>query len=487
MFIPAKIHARLQTVRDKLPKKLQIHVDRQNALGAQIGLFDELCWHFYWQVHAMQTSTGIPARIKPTEEYNKYFWSWFESNTPGHNPISDRRPWITFGAATALKNILTPDMRVFEYGAGGSTIFFADHVAELVTVEHDKVWMEDVKRAMRKVGGVRWLPFLAEPQERSNPNSLPPSDPLSYATSDEKLRDYSFEAYAKTIDQFDDQYFDVVSIDGRARPACFMHALQKVKDGGYILLDNAERQVYEWIEDSALARNFEILDDWGPGPYNRDFWRTIILRKRTSFHGLNDLDAKLAPFIDIDNGVFIEAGANDGIRQSNTLYLEEVRNWRGLLVEPSPLQAQKCRANRRGAIVEQVALVPPSQAGQMITLRYADLMSVVKGGMRSQEEEDAHVRAGCEIQHLQTFEFQAESATLSDLIDKHNLGKIDLLSLDVEGFELFALSGLDLKRHKPAFILVEAREPDGIFGYLNSDYEFVSKLSHHDLLFRLRS
>ena len=54
-------------------------------------------------------------------------------------------PWITFAAITYLKQVLSPDMRVFEYGTGGSTLFFARRVAEVISVEHDPVWYEQLR------------------------------------------------------------------------------------------------------------------------------------------------------------------------------------------------------------------------------------------------------------------------------------------------------------------------------------------------------
>ena len=44
-------------------------------------------------------------------------------------------------------------------------------------------------------------------------------------------------------------------------------------------------------------------------------------------------------------GFFIESGAADGVRYSNTLYFESKYNWSGLLVEPNP----RCVSHYRGS------------------------------------------------------------------------------------------------------------------------------------------
>ena len=67
------------------------------------------------------------------------------------------------------------------------------------------------------------------------------------------------------------------------------------------------------------------------------------------------------------------------------------------------------------------------------------------------------------------------------------MSHIDLLSLDVEGFERQALEGLDLRRHRPRFILVEARFREEIDDLLLSHYEAIAQLSHHDVLYRTKT
>jgi FkbM family methyltransferase len=193
------------------------------------------------------------------------------------------------------------------------------------------------------------------------------------------------------------------------------------------------------------------------------------------YYGLNDLDKKLEGYIDFDNGIFVEAGANDGETQSNTAYFARHRGWRGLLIEPIP-----------ESVVENCALVAVNADGQSVPMTYCGLMSVVEGGWSDPEAERAHVDAGRQIQSLTTYHVDVPGRSLSSLLDQHKMTHVDLLSLDVEGFERQALEGLDLKRHRPRFILVEARFREEIDKLLLPFYEAIAELSHHDVLYQAK-
>lgn len=423
------------------------------------------------------------------EDAQIYLQPWLESMAFSRGPLEDGRPWMTFPAIRFLDTLLFKTTKVFEYGAGGSSVYFSSRVGELVSVEHDAEWFNQTTAAMQTRQNqleLRWRGVLAMPKQPQEPITLPPSDPLSYTSSDETLAGLSFREYASLIDEYPDRYFDVILIDGRARPSCFMHAMSKVRFGGYIILDNAERELYAYIEDTAARLGFEITEFWGPGPYNDYCWRTIFLRRRQERFALNDLDRHLEKYLDFDNGVFVEAGANDGIRQSNTLYLEGRRGWRGILIEAVPELYEECRRHRPLAKVMWAALAPPEQVSGELTIRYAGLMSVVKGSMRSAEEEDAHIDAGLKVQKLEAYETTAPCATLSDVLDQYGVSHVDLLSLDLEGFEAQALTGLDLSRHRPTYILVEARYRADVDARLLQHYEAVAELTHYDVLYRRR-
>lgn len=203
--------------------------------------------------------------------------------------------------------------------------------------------------------------------------------------------------------------------------------------------------------------------------------------------GLDQLDRKLEPYLRFERGVFIEAGANDGVTQSNTCFFERHRGWTGLLVEPIPELAARCRTQRPRSVVESCALVPFTHGGDEVTMVACGLMSLVKGAMRSDEADREHLRRGREVQRIGSRELTVPARTLSSLLDLHGMTRIDLLSLDVEGWELPALRGLDLDRHQPRWMLIEARFRADIDAFLDSRYEVVAQLSHHDVLYRRRS
>lgn len=127
--------------------------------------------------------------------------------------------------------------------------------------------------------------------------------------------------------------------------------------------------------------------------------------KKRSF-ALNQIDLKLLAYLDFEGGFFIEAGANDGIDQSNTYYFERYMKWRGLLIEPIPELAERCRENRPRCIIESCALVPFDHDQPYIDMRYCNLMSLVKGARKSEQEELDHIQGGCEVQSVQTYQLK---------------------------------------------------------------------------------
>jgi FkbM family methyltransferase len=209
-----------------------------------------------------------------------------------------------------------------------------------------------------------------------------------------------------------------------------------------------------------------------------------------SHPALFGIDRKLDRHLDLNEGFFVEAGANDGFDQSNTYWFERFRGWRGVLVEPIPELWREAVVERPGARVFNCALVPFDHGDEPVTMRYGGLMSIVAGTRGSEAAENEYLTPAVALGMESTYEVKVPSRTLSSILDEVGAPEIDLLSLDVEGYEPAVLRGLDLERHAPRFIAVEIQEMgagqapiDAILGGL---YEVVEQLSPMDVLYRRR-
>ena len=206
---------------------------------------------------------------------------------------------------------------------------------------------------------------------------------------------------------------------------------------------------------------------------------------RWSHLALNELDHKLKKYLDFDNGTFIEAGGNDGLSQSNTYWFERFRGWRGILVEAVPDQARLCAANRPRADVVNAALVADEET-KSVRIKAARLMAFIPG-TRPADEEAVHLRNAMEVQHLTDVpEIDVPAMTLSSLLEARGNPDVDFFSLDVEGYEVPVLQGMDPERHRPRLILVETKDLDGVLQALKGHYQPIDQLSHHDHLLRAK-
>jgi len=200
----------------------------------------------------------------------RYIIQFYKSLLPGHNALIDSRPWLVFKAIYWLNNYLGPNMHVFEYGSGGSTIFFSGRVKKVVSVEHDCNWYKEVSSVLNKKNILNCEYYLFAPERITG--EAPEYSDKSYTST--AIKGFSFEKYVKSIEKYPDKSFDLVSIDGRARVPCVSHAIKKVRPGGYLLLDNADRKIYR--QALLLLSGHKETRFSGIGPYNLHCWRTSI-------------------------------------------------------------------------------------------------------------------------------------------------------------------------------------------------------------------
>lgn len=152
------------------------------------------------------------------------------------------------------------------------------------------------------------------------------------------------------------------------------------------------------------------------------------------------LDFKLNELINKENGFFIELGAYNGIDQSNTAFFEFYKNWTGILIEPSYDEYIKCVNNRKNSIVLNCASVSNDYNNEFIEGDFNNGPMSSINGSRVNGKIITKIKA----------------RTLESILDEYSNNKgIDLLSLDVEGYELNVLKGLNLKKYRPTYLLIE--------------------------------
>lgn len=146
-------------------------------------------------------------------------------------------PFLAPGAIRFLDSALPRDGIGLEWGSGRSTQWFAKRLRRVVAVEHDRDWYEQLSQQFKQMGidnvDYRLVPLDHAPEEPTRPIY----DPVP--------------RYVALADEFPDESFDFIEIDGHYRQACVIPALSKLKPGGLLLVDDTN-----WLP----------LADWGVPP-----------------------------------------------------------------------------------------------------------------------------------------------------------------------------------------------------------------------------
>jgi hypothetical protein len=164
-------------------------------------------------------------------------------------------PWMPYVVTEILKSRLGTDLDVFEFGGGFSTQFFMTRVKTVTTVEHNAEWSRDL-------------------QSRAQPNVSvmfrDAADPAEYA--------------AAVL--HGDRRYDLVVVDGIARPECFANAVRATTARGVILLDDSDRASYAPCFAMGKEHGFNALSLVGHKPGSISVHQSTLFYKPGNCLGL---------------------------------------------------------------------------------------------------------------------------------------------------------------------------------------------------------
>ncbi len=146
-------------------------------------------------------------------------------------PTGEPLPWFTYPAIHYLEQLDLSSTSVFEYGSGNSTLWWQTRVAAVRSVEHDAEWYQLVRGAVHEFVDHRLVT-----DAESYVNAIAPGQ------------------------------YDIIVIDGEFRRECVRKAVDHLKSGGFIVLDNSD-----WFPSCAASlrqRGLIEVDFAGFGPIN---------------------------------------------------------------------------------------------------------------------------------------------------------------------------------------------------------------------------
>ena len=204
---------------------------QQNPELAKKGLGISLAHNLILSIDWKQVSNNLPPEINYLDSSG-----WLESIKQG-KPVNKEGkpiPWYTYPAIEFIEDKLSQDLVVFEYGAGNSTLWLAERVKSVVSVESDSNWFNTIRSQMPDNVEINLI-----------------QDP---------------ENYAKKIEEYPNNYFDLIIVDGINRNQCAEKAISRLKNTGFIIFDNTDNWEHNQGNLSLLEAGFKQIDFYGMIP-----------------------------------------------------------------------------------------------------------------------------------------------------------------------------------------------------------------------------
>lgn len=203
-----------------------------------------------------RTITNLLSKPRLLKKFVSLYHSGYLVDTGWLNSISYNKPinknmepipWATYPFSDFLTPRLKKSFDIFEFGSGYSTLFFANKVNSVTSIEHDWTWYNNMV------------------------NQIPGNCNLIFA-------DKNIAKYEDFV-TLQNKLFDIIFIDAVFRNECSITSVQKLKSDGIIVLDNSELAEYTPGKEFLVKCGFKFIDFWGMTPcINYKMSTTIFYR-----------------------------------------------------------------------------------------------------------------------------------------------------------------------------------------------------------------
>ncbi len=181
-------------------------------------------------------------------------------------------PMINHEIVSKIGEHLSGEDNVLEFGAGRSTAWFARHSKFVISHEHDPYWSSIVERKLENLGLSGKVDLKLFP-----------------ATDDGTPK-----LYWESIDNYEDESFDLVLIDGKYRARCAVETLKKLKPSGWLVIDDVHRylpkepksstpgarSISDGYASERWGRFAELVSGWDCDWRSDGVWDTAIFWRR---------------------------------------------------------------------------------------------------------------------------------------------------------------------------------------------------------------
>jgi FkbM family methyltransferase len=206
-------------------------------------------------------------------------------------------------------------------------------------------------------------------------------------------------------------------------------------------------------------------------------FREIYEQRRDSRRGFfsqNGEDLLIRDFFKSNTGTFIDIGASHPFIINNTYLLYKL-GWRGINVEPNRylynrlkhFRPEDINLNLGAGRHDGKALFYRFWPSVLSTFSHQTCLSLIEQGHKLIEV------------------YPTELVTLGSL-SKQVSGTVDLLSIDVEGYEMEVLAGANWNEFRPKMIVIETKNPARLeFNMIKSrGYDFCERIGENDIFIR---